>query len=185
MASNKLQLLKTTLSMGARANKYKVMLSAPQGPKDDIIIDTLAKGGAIPGKTMGIVEIWNQGRKLLVAGDAAYENTWTLSFWNTQDMKLRSEFDDWLTYIDDFEGHGRGAKAHVDYMTETAKIQQLNTSSNCVMATYEFRNLWPTSISAIEMADETQDEITTFDIEFAYSHFIRTDTYKSYAGACQ
>ena len=185
MASSKLQQLKTTLSMGARGNKYKVMIAAPHGPKDDIIIDTLAKGGAIPAKSMGIVEVWTQGRKLLVAGDATWENSWALTFWNTQDMELRSQFDDWLTFIDDQEGHGRGAMTHIDYMSESAKIEQLNTSTNCVTATYEFRNLWPTEISSIEMADDQQDTITEFTCTFAYSHWIRTDTYNSYAGSCQ
>ena len=175
MASSKLQELKTALSMGARGNKYKVMLAAPVGPQDDMLIDTVCKGGSIPAKTIGQIEIWTQGRKLVVAGDATYENAWNLTFWNTQDMALRKAFDAWLTFIDDMEGHSRGAVDHVSYMTETAKIQQLNTTSNDVTATYEFRNLWPTGISAIDMADDQQDAITEFSVDFAYSHWIRLD----------
>lgn len=177
MASSKLQELKTTLAMGARGNKYKVMLAAPVGPQDDFLIDTLAKGGAIPAKSMGQIEIWTQGRKLVVAGDAAWDNAWSLTFWNTQDHALRDAFDKWLLFIDDMEAHGRGATDHVSYMTETAKIIQLNTTDNSDMATYEFRNLWPTAISAIDMADDAQDAITEFSVDFAYSHWVRTDTY--------
>jgi len=173
MASSKLQELKTTLSMGARGNKYKVMLSAPIGPTNDLLIDTVCKGGSIPAKTIGQIEIWTQGRKLVVAGDATYENAWNLTFWNTQDLALRQSFDDWLVYIDDMENHMRGANDHFEYMTESAKIQQLNTSSNEPMATYEFRNLWPTGISAIDMADDQQDTITEFSVDFAYSHWVR------------
>ena len=174
-----LQELKTTLSMGARSNKYKIMLAAPIGATDDFTIDTVGKGGAIPAKTMGTIDIWTQGRKLVVAGDAQFENTWSLSFWNTPDHKLRDGFDTWLLYIDDMEGHKRGAYTHSNYMTEGAQIWQLNTSDNSVMAVYNFYNLWPTSISAIDMADESIDEISTFDVEFAYSHWVRTDTYSN------
>ncbi len=172
-----LQELKTTLSMGARANKYKIMLAAPVGPTDDFTIDTVGKGGAIPAKTMGTIDIWTQGRKLVVAGDATFENAWALTFWNTQDLALRDGFDKWLLFIDDMEAHSRGASTHTDYMTEGAQIWQLNTSDNSVMATYNFYNLWPTGISAIDMADESIDTITEFTVDFAYSHWVRTDTY--------
>jgi len=175
MASSKLQELKTTLAMGARGNKYKIMLSAPVGPTDDVLIDTVCKGGSIPAKTIGQIEIWTQGRKLVVAGDATYENAWNLTFWNTQDMALRNAFDKWLMFIDNMEEHSRGATDHVSYMTETAKVQQLNTSSNEPTATYEFRNLWPTGISAIDLADDQQDTITEFSVDFAYSHWVRLD----------
>ncbi len=170
-----LQELKTTLAMGARGNKYKVMLAAPVGATDDFLVDTVCKGGAIPAKTMGQIEIWTQGRKLVVAGDATYENAWTLTFWNTQDLALRSGFDQWLIFIDDMENHQRGAVTHTDYMTDGAQIQQLNTSDNSVMAVYNFYNMWPTGISAVDMADDQVDTITEFTVDFAYSHWVRTD----------
>jgi len=173
MASSKLQELKTTLKMGARGNKYRVMIAAPVGPTDDFLIDTVCKGASIPAKTIGQIEIWAQGRKLVVAGDATYENAWNLTFWNTQDMALRNAFDQWLLFIDNMEEHSRTATDHVSYMSETANVSQLNTSSNEVTATYEFRNLWPTGISAIDLADDQQDSITEFSVDIAYSHWLR------------
>jgi hypothetical protein len=175
MASSKIQELKNTLSMGARGNKYKIMLAAPVGPTDDFLIDTVGKAGAIPAKTIGQIEVWTQGRKLVIAGDATFDNAWALTFYNTQDHALRNAFDKWLLYIDSVEDHGRGAVTHTNYMTESAKIIQLNTTDNSDMATYEFRNMWPTGISAIEMADDQQDTVTEFTVDFAYSHWIRLD----------
>ena len=171
-----LQELKESLKMGARGNKYKVMLAAPIGATDDFLIDTIAKGGAIPAKTMGQIEVWTQGRKLVVAGDATYENAWALTFWNTQDLALRNGFDKWLLFIDDMEAHKRGTDEHNGYMTDGAKIQQLSTADNSVTAEYSFYNLWPTGISAIDMADDQQDTITEFTVDFAYSHWLRTDS---------
>jgi len=170
-----LQELKDNLKLGSRGNKYKVMLAAPQGPTDDFVINTLAKGGAIPAKTIGTIEVWSQGRKLVIAGDASYENTWSLTFYNTQDHALRSGFDKWMTFIDSVDTHSRAATSHSDYMAEGAQIQQLNTSDNSVMAVYNFYNLWPTNISSIDMADDQQDTVTEFTVEFAYSYWKRTD----------
>ncbi|MHB8098012.1 MAG: hypothetical protein ACYDD5_00270 [Sulfuricurvum sp.] len=170
-----LQELKDTLKMGSRGNKYKVMLAAPMGPTDDFIVNTLAKGGAIPAKTVGTIDVWSQGRKLVIAGDAAYENTWNLTFYNTQDHALRTGFDKWMLFIDSIDSHSRGASEHSAYMAEGAQIQQLSTTDNSVTATYNFYNLWPTSISAIDMADDQQDTVTEFSVDFAYSYWQRTD----------
>jgi len=174
MANSKLTQLKDTLGIGARLNKYKVMLAAPQGPTDDVKIDVLCKGGAIPAKTVGIVEVWNQGRKLIIAGDSTFENTWTLTFWDDESHSLRKSFDDWLLFIDDFENHKREISDHNSYMTSAAKIQQLSTIDNSMVAEYNFHNLWPTSIAAIEMADETIDTLAEFTVDFAYSHWVKT-----------
>jgi len=173
MASSKVQELKSTLGLGARANKYRVMLAAPVGPKDDKKIDTLCKGGPIPAKSIGQIEVWTQGRKLIIAGDAAYENTWSLTFYNTQDHELRKLFDDWLVFIDDMENHKRKVTTNASYMTETAQIQQLDTRDNSVKLTYQFRNLWPTNISSIDMADESNDMVTEFTVDFAFTHWIK------------
>jgi hypothetical protein len=177
MASSTLESLKNKLGMGARANRYMVMISAPVGPSDDITIDTLCKGGSIPGKTIGQIEVFNQGRKLIIAGDAQYENTWTLTFWNTEDMALRDSFDKWMLYIDDMEAHTRKASDHSSYMADAANISQLSSVDNSVQAVYQFRNLWPTSISSVDLADDSADTITEFSVDFAFSHFVRLDTY--------
>jgi len=175
MASNPVQMLKTKLAVGARPNKYKIMLAAPVGPTDDVLIDTLCKGGSIPAKSIGTIEVFNQGRKLVIAGDAAYDNSWDLTFWDTEDHSIRNAFDKWLLYIDDMENHQRGWSGHVDYTTEKAKVQQLSTIDNSVKAEYEFRNMWPTAIAAIDVADDSNDALEEFSVTFAYSHWVRTD----------
>jgi len=175
MASNPVQDLKTKLAVGARPNKYRIMLAAPVGPTDDSLLDVICKGASIPGKTIGTIDIFNQGRKLLIAGDAAFENSWSLTFWDTEDHSLRKSFDKWLTFIDDKEKHQRGWKSHKDYTTEKAKVEQLSTINNSVKAIYEFRNMFPTNMSAIDVADDSNDTLEEFTVDFAYSHWVRID----------
>lgn len=180
--SDKLNRLKRELGIGARANKYRVQLAAQNALTGTDIggleIDTLCKGGAIPAKTIGTVDVWTQGRKLVIAGDAAYEHTWALTFYTTQDHALRKKFDAWLLFIDDVESHSRAIgdmdEHHDDYFAQIAIIQQLDTSTNKVTAEYNFQNLWPTGISALDMADDTQDAVLEFTVDFAFSHWTMT-----------
>lgn len=171
-----LQKLKSTLGMGARANKYRITFGgAPVTLPSGDIIDTLCKGGSIPAKTIGTIEVFSQGRKLMLAGDASFENTWTLTFYNTQDLAIRKAFEDWMTFIDDFENHSRGASNdNNSYMSTGTRVAQLSTNDNStVTAEYEFHNMFPTNVSAVDLADETNDAVSEFTCDFAYSHWIR------------
>ena len=60
-----------------------------------------------------------------------------------------------------------------DYMVDKATVSQLGRDDS-VLATYEFFNMWPTNLGAIELDTEGGDAVEIFDVEFAYSHFERT-----------
>ena len=51
-------------------------------------------------------------------------------------------------------------------------VEQLNKDDS-VLARYEFFNMFPTSIGAIDLSYETVDALETFDVEFQYSHWER------------
>ena len=57
-------------------------------------------------------------------------------------------------------------------MVDKATISQLGRDDS-VVATYEFYNMWPTTIGAIEMDAAGGEEITTTEVTFKYSHFER------------
>jgi len=171
-----LQELKTTLAMGARSNKYKVILTLPSAvgtAPAEAELNALCKGASIPAKSIGQIEVFSQGRKLVMAGDAEFENTWSLTFYNTQDHNLRSAFIAWMDFIDNFNDEIRGADSNANYMVEQAQVHQLNTTDNSTTASYMFYNLWPTNISAIDVADETNNEISETTVDFAFSHWTK------------
>jgi len=60
-----------------------------------------------------------------------------------------------------------------DYMVDKATISQLGRDDS-VVATYEFFNMWPTTITAIDMDASGGEEITETGVTFKYSHFERT-----------
>lgn len=183
MAGNsRVNSLKTKLGMGARPNKYRVLLTIPKAVGASIdgnTLDTICKGASIPEKIMGQIEAFSQGRKIILAGDAQFSNSWTLTFYDTENHKLRNAFTKWQEMIDDFENHSRGIKSHNDYMAEP-EVHQLSTIDNKATAKYKFYNMFPVNVSNLELADETNDQLGEFTVEFAFSHFIRLDTYKPY-----
>jgi hypothetical protein len=172
MGCSAIDTVKSTLGMGARANKYKVSIVGKGGGPNGNIIDVLAKSASIPSRSTNDVEVWNQGRLTTIAGAADFSGTWSVTFMDTEDHTLRAQFLAWMDFTDSVASHSRGAGAHDDYMS-TGTLQQLSTIDNSVKATYEFENLWPKTISDSSMGDNS-DELIEFTVEFNYDSWKKT-----------
>jgi len=162
--------LKTHLATGARANKYKVFI--PIEGADDEKVDVLAKATTLPDATITPIEVWNQGRKLPIAGDATYAGTWDVTFYNSADLLIKSAVEDWMKSIDSVQDHTREKDAVGDYVIDM-KVQQLD-GKNSMVAEYTLYNCWPTAISAVDVADDAADTISEFTATFSFSHWVRT-----------
>ena len=159
--------LKNTLGMGARANKYRVIINGVGGGPFGEYIDILAKNTTIPGRSVADIEVWNQGRLTVVAGDASFDGTWSVTFMDTEDHSLRKKFIAWMEYIDSVIKHERDAISHSSYMT-TAEVQQLSTVDNSKKVSYIFEDLWPKNISDSNL-DDSNSEMIEFTVEFNYT----------------
>ena len=162
-----LEILKARLGLGARANKYLITMNYA----DAVSVDALAKAATLPDATMGTVEVWNKGRKLMVAGDAAYSNTWDVTFYNDELLTLKKIFETEMTRIDSFDVDTRSVITNAEYMTDIT-VSQLS-ATNIPTATYQLRNAFPTAISAVDLADDAADTISELTVTFTYSHWVR------------
>lgn len=173
MGSSQIDALKTTLGIGARANKYRVTIN---GTGTNFVFgeegDLLCKSASIPGRSFADIEVWNQGRLTVVAGDAQFDGTWTVTFMDTEEHKIRTQFIDWMEYIDSAVNHTRGAVDHSSYMND-AILEQLSTIDNSVTATYTLLDVYPKSISDSSLSDDSSD-LVEFSIEFNYSSWIKS-----------
>ena len=165
--------LKRTLGVGARANRYRVIIPSKGNGPDSSLINILVKGASFPSRSFADIDIFVQGKKITIAGEAQYDGTWTLTFLDTEDHSLRGAFNNWMTYIDNINANNREAQEATDYMTDGAKIQQLSTVDNSVKAEYSFFNLYPKSISEITVADDNEG-LVEFTVEFNYSYWIKS-----------
>jgi hypothetical protein len=160
-----LETLKSTLGLGARANKFRVNL--PYGGSN---MDVLAKGSSLPDLTLGTIEVWHKGRKMLVAGEAQYAGTWDVTFYNTASMDFRQVFIDEINRIDSYKTEVKSVPDNLSYMKDLT-VSQLD-SNDAVTKTYKLFNAFPTVVSSIDLASETADTITEFTVTFSYSHWL-------------
>ncbi len=167
MSNSAIDKLKSTLGIGARTNKYKVIINGVLGGPSGEIIDTLAKSASIPSVSFNEIEVWNQGRLTTIAGDISYAGTWTVTFIDDEEHTLRGKFIKWAEAIDNAIKHSSTASSHSSYMS-TAELHQLSTIDNSVKAKYKFDDVWPKNISESAMSDETSDMVE-FTVEFNYT----------------
>jgi hypothetical protein len=167
--AQKIDDLKFLLGQGARPNKYRISIDSPAMGDGDFL-DALCQATSIPAKTIGTIPVYNKGRKILIAGDVTFDNTWDVTFYNDEAHTIRTLVDTWMTQIDDFESGAHAADAS-EYMFE-ASVTQLDGAEN-EAGSWTFYNLYPTSISAVDVGDETADTISTFTVTFTYSHWVR------------
>jgi hypothetical protein len=158
--------IKKALGAGARANKYRISLGAGVVNIDG---DLLCKSASFPGVTIGEIEVWNQGRKFLVPGDTSYTNEWSVSFYNTQDHKLRIQFIEWLRKFDNFQ-ENKHSDQPASLMTEM-KVTQMNADGE-EGQTYTFHNVFPKDIGDIEVADESIDTLQEFSVSLSFSDWV-------------
>lgn len=164
--------LKSALSAGARPNKYRIYMAIPGYSGGDDVVDVLAKSTTLPDVTVGVIPVWNQGRKLNIAGDVAYSGTWDVTFYNTADLELKKAFEDWIKSIDDAQNDVRENDRIQDYVIDLV-VQQLD-GRNAPTASYILYNCWPSALSAVDLADDSADTISEFTATLTYSHWERT-----------
>ena len=162
---------------GARPNLFEVELTTlPDGVTgwDADSFQFLCKAAALPAQTIASIDVPFRGRIFKVAGDRTID-TWTVTVINDEDFVLRSAFENWTQQIADLTTN-LGATDPSAYMTN-AKVYQLGRGSskastdssgneNVVLKEYEFIDIFPTSVSAIDLSYDTGDTIEEYTVEF-------------------
>ena len=162
---------------GARPNLFEVELTTlPDGVTgwDADAFQFLCKAAALPAQNIASIDVPFRGRIFKVAGDRTID-TWTVTVINDEDFVLRNAFENWTQQIADLTTN-LGATDPSAYMTN-AKVFQLGRGSskastdssgneNVVLKEYEFIDIFPTSVSAIDLSYDTGDTIEEYTVEF-------------------
>lgn len=170
--ANVINELKSALGAGARPSKYRVTLSFPgvvSTSSNQRNISVLAKATSFPSMTIGVIEVFNQGRKLPLPGDTTFTNSWNITFYNTEGHDLRRDFVAWMASIDHYQDNkhsGVPANLMVD-----ASVVQLDSAGN-ETAKYTFHNLFPSEVAEITLGADTIDAVQEFDVTFTFSDWV-------------
>tara|TARA_Y100000991_G_scaffold155839_1_gene118624 strand:- start:367 stop:957 length:591 start_codon:yes stop_codon:yes gene_type:complete len=170
---------------GARPNLFEVELTTlPAGiawPADNFRY--MCKAAQLPASVIANIDIPFRGRIFKVAGDRTIE-PWSITIINDEDFRIRKAMEEWVDLIAKLENN-LGATDPSAYMVN-AKVFQLGRGStpssqtnagdrNAVLREYEFIDIFPTSVSSIDLSYDSSDTIEEFTVDFQVQSFAFVD----------
>ena len=180
MASNNVSSFLQKVRQGVRPNMFEVQLKFPgeiglSSGGDDDLLTLMCKSAALPASNVGVIEVPFRGRTVKIAGDRTFDN-WTATFINDKKMEVRSRFEEWLMAVNEHEGNKTKASNGVDPTQYTVPVQVKQLEKNeeeggKVLRQYKLWYAFPTSVSAIDLAYDSNDQIEEFSVEFQYSYW--------------
>ena len=178
MASSNVSQFLSTIGQGVKPNMFLINIQFPSeisGGKDINLTNLLCKSAALPGSNLGVIEVPFRGRTVKIAGDRTFD-TWTATFFNDKDFKLRTYFEEWANSINTHEGNtaplfipnnsdGYMAELQVDQLEKDA------SEEGAILRRYSLKHCFPTNVSQIDLAYDSNDQIEEFTVEWQYSYF--------------
>ena len=179
MASSNVSSFIQRVGQGVKPNMFMVDVNFPGSlgkSADDLeTTNIMCKSAALPGSNLGVIEVPFRGRTVKIAGDRTFD-TWTVTFFNDKDFKLRAFFEEWANKINTHEANTSELfvpNSSTGY-TADLKVKQLekdDTTTGSVLRQYTLFYCFPTNVSQIDLAYDSNDQIEEFTVEWQYSYF--------------
>ena len=185
MATNNVSTFLQTINQGIKPNMFSVDISFPTDGAGDAanfsssdrdLTNILCKSAALPGSNLGVIEVPFRGRTVKIAGDRTFD-TWTATFFADRNMEIRALFEDWANSINTHEANtaprflpNGGATG---YMADlyVSQLEKDEKEGGNVIRTYHLHHCFPTNVSPIDLAYDSNDQIEEFTVEWQYSYF--------------
>jgi hypothetical protein len=136
----------------------------------------LCKSAALPGSNLGVIEVPFRGRTVKIAGDRTFD-TWSPTFIVDRNMNTRALFETWMERINGHAGNtaaliepNNSAGYTADILVHQLEKGATSTESNYIR-TYKLWYAFPTNVSQIDLAYDSNDQIEEFSVEFQYSYW--------------
>ena len=180
MATNNVSTFLSTINQGIKPNMFAVDISFPAGgdfgTTDKSLTNILCKSAALPGSNLGVIEVTFRGRTVKIAGDRTFD-TWTATFFADSNMEVRGLFEDWANSINSHEGNTAERflpnQSTTGYMADlfVSQLEKDDQVGGSVIRTYQLHHCFPTNVSAIDLAYDSNDQVAEFTVEWQYSFF--------------
>ena len=145
----------------------------------------LCKAAQLPASNIAPINIPFRGRILKVAGDRTYE-VWSTTIINDEHFLIRDAFEKWIEGMSK-NSNATGATNPSSYMTyalvhqlgrgadkgmgSDSNSDALSGSAITPLKTYTFFDIFPTSISAIDLSYDSSDAIEEYTVEFQVQYW--------------
>ena len=188
MAINNVSSFLSQIGQGVKPNMFNVDINFPSGLSNILVTQEggsaaqteltalMCKSAALPGSNLGVIEVPFRGRTVKIAGDRTFD-TWTATFFNDKDFKIRALFERWANEINLHEANtsgrfkpGNGTDGYMANLLVT-QLEKDGSESGSSLRTYKLHHCFPTNISSIDLAYDSNDQIEEFTVEWQYSFF--------------
>ena len=179
MASSNVSQFLQKIGQGVKPNMFLIDINFPQSialqTEDQQLTNILCKSAALPGSNLGVIEVPFRGRTVKIAGDRTFD-TWTATFFNDKDFKLRSFFEQWANSINTHEGNTSPLFTPNNsdgYMADLGVklLEKDSSEEGSILRAYSLKYCFPTNVSQIDLAYDSNDQIEEFTVEWQYSYF--------------
>jgi hypothetical protein len=150
---------------GVRPNLYKVVVNAPIIGQLDL--QFLGKATQIPSSNISNIDVAYRGRLLKVPGDRNFED-WTVTVLSDPDWKARTSMESWMNAIQNHSQNRSSVSATNVYGNAT--VSQLNRDGG-VLRTYRLQDIYPTTLTAIELSMDPDGAPEEFAVTFAVNNY--------------
>jgi len=182
---------------GARPNLFEVSIpdlpdaaknSTPKatwGSEEQENFSIMCKAAQLPASTIASIDVPFRGRTLKVAGDRTIEN-WNITIINDEDFAIRNAMEAWMNAIAKLSNN-TGAVNPSSYMTDayvyqlgrgysSGRFSKANSGTDdgetiTPLKSFKFLDIFPVSVSAIDLSYDSGDTIEEFTVEFAVQSF--------------
>jgi len=156
---------------GARPNLFDVSLTFPNfgtiGADAGKKLTFTCKSAALPGSTIGVVNLQYFGREVKFAGNRTFAD-WTITVLNDEGFIVRNAFEQWMGFINSHTDNLRvaGGGESSSY-TQLITVQQYGKDGG-IIRTYNLLGAFPTDLAQIDLDWGTNDTIEEFSVTLAY-----------------
>jgi len=168
------------VNQGVKPNLFVVDVQYPTSfasvPADAALTNMLCKSAALPASNLGVIEVPYRGRTVKIAGDRTFD-TWTATFINDRNFLIRSAMEKWMSEINSHDGNradrhkpandSTGYTAHL-LVKQLERDGQTNAS---ILRQYKLWYCFPTNVSQIDLAYDSNDQIEDFTVEFQVQYW--------------
>jgi len=156
---------------GARPNQFRVDLTFPSfvsiGAAVGLNAQFLCKSAQLPASTVENMQILYRGRQVNFAGERSFA-PWSVAIYNDTTFSIRNAMEKWSDGVmNNAQTNGRTNPR--DYQVDLM-VHQLDRNGATVK-TYKFHDAYPTTIGAITVDYDSNNQIEIFDVEFTYNYW--------------
>ena len=140
------------------------------------LLKYMCKGATIPSSTVGVVTVNYFGRPVKFPGDRTYEEL-TLTIINDEGYAVRNRIENWMNKINDMDLNTRD-KTMVGKQNYTSDLflRPFTKDGNVAGASsWIFKNCFPTSLDAVDVAWESNDTIMEFTTTWSFDYWLHGD----------